>query len=111
MKLDKYLKVILTIIALCLIWLIVKDVVIGSNVLYGNIQKQKVQPIRKPTAQEKEMIEISNRWTVIGGGVRYLEEKGELDDLTTMFVEAIQAGYVPRFSVGATDILFMEKLK
>jgi hypothetical protein len=52
MKLDRYLKIILTIIALCLIWLSVKDVVIGSNELYGSTQAQQA-PRQEATKETK----------------------------------------------------------
>ena len=111
MKPDKYLKIILTIIALCLIWLSVKDVVIGPTALYGSTKEQVPAPPRKPTAEEKEIMELLQRWGFIGGGVDYLKERGKFDDFIIMFGKLIKAGYVPRFSFAPNDILFMEKLK
>jgi len=35
MKNDKYLKIILTIIAICLVWICVRDVKIGGNYLFA----------------------------------------------------------------------------
>lgn len=37
MKKDKYLKVILTIIAICLVWICVRDIKIGSNEVYAKV--------------------------------------------------------------------------
>jgi len=35
MKNDKYLKIILTIIAICLVWICVRDIKIGSSKVYA----------------------------------------------------------------------------
>jgi len=35
MKSDKYLKIILTIIAICLVWICVRDIEIGGNRLFA----------------------------------------------------------------------------
>lgn len=35
MKNDKYLKIILTIIAICLVWICVKDIKIGTSKVYA----------------------------------------------------------------------------
>lgn len=103
----KYLAVILTIIAMCLVWFVVKDITIGSIVLHADTQQQSKQ-IRKSPAEEKEMREIWKRWTFL---VR--DEQGYAGQraFKSMFVEAIQAGYIPRFTIGKYDLLFMEKKK
>lgn len=36
MKKDKYLKIILTIIAICLVWICIRDIKIGSSKVYAN---------------------------------------------------------------------------
>jgi hypothetical protein len=115
MKLDKYLKIILTIIALCLVWLSVKDAVIGSNALYGSTQARPQVP--KPTPEEIEKYkakqEVLKRWQFMGRGIDWLEERGgdQWESLFNNLIELIKAGYVPRFSFGPGDILVFEKVK
>lgn len=45
MKKDVYLKVILTIIAICLIWICVKDIKVAPNKLYANEELPIVQMV------------------------------------------------------------------
>jgi hypothetical protein len=95
----KYLALVLTVIAMCLVWLVVKDITLGSNVLYAEPQQPAPASIQELTP---EMIAIWKRWTLVGK---------DDDDFKLRFTEAIQAGYVPRFSVGRYDVLLMEKKK
>lgn len=46
MKSDKYLKVILTIIAICLVWICVRDVKIGGSGLLANTNGSGQQEVR-----------------------------------------------------------------
>jgi len=46
MKKDKYLKFILTIIAICLIWICVRDIRIGSHELHAINGSLGVQDVR-----------------------------------------------------------------
>ena len=48
MKSDKYIKVILTIIAICLMWICIRDIKIGGNYLFAgnsNFSNQETIPV------------------------------------------------------------------
>lgn len=45
MKKDAYLKIILTVIAICLVWICVKDIKVAPNKLYANEELPIVQMV------------------------------------------------------------------
>ncbi len=47
LKKDKYLKVILTIIAICLVWICIRDFKLGSNKLYADSNQWYAEEIIK----------------------------------------------------------------
>jgi len=46
MKNDRYLKIILTIIAICLVWICVRDIKIGGNYLFARVDTNSSQDIQ-----------------------------------------------------------------
>lgn len=46
MKNDKYLKIVLTIIAICLVWICVRDIIIDESNLYASVGQSDTQDVR-----------------------------------------------------------------
>jgi len=62
MKKDKYLKVILTIIAICLVWICVRDIKVGSENLYADSANSSQDYIDVHLA---EISHVYGRWDPI----------------------------------------------
>lgn len=66
MKKDKYLKVIITIIAICLVWICVRDFKIGSENLYAdNANSSQDMMTTLLTVRLAEISHLHGKWDPI----------------------------------------------
>ncbi len=60
MKNDKYLKIILTIIAICLIWICVRDLRVGSNEVYAEVNSNSQEEVYIDSISPSAKSDIQN---------------------------------------------------